>query len=163
MSSQPETVNCVTLRHVVATVAYRAAKVLRGAPAAFATLRLTEGSRTPAAILAHTGDLLEWALRLARGEREWRPAEPLPWPAECDRFFAALAALDAFLASEPALGLPADRLFQGPLSDALTHVGQLAMLRRLAGSPVRGEVMIRADVVAGRVGPDQSPPFREFD
>ncbi len=151
------------LRHVVATLAYRGAKTLRGAPPGFATLCVAEGTRTPVEVLAHIADLLEWALRLARGEREWRAARPGSWQTECDRFFASLQALDAFLASDEPFGFPADRLFQGPLSDALTHVGQIAMLRRLAGSPVRGEVMIRADVVAGRVGPDQAPPFKEFD
>ncbi len=151
------------LRHVVATLAYRGAKTLRGAPEGFATFCVAKGTRTPVEVLAHIGDLLEWTLRLARGEREWKAAKAGSWQAESDRFFAALAALDEFLASDEPFGFPAERLFQGPLSDALTHVGQIAMLRRLAGSPVRGEVMIRADVEAGRVGPDQAPPFTEFD
>ncbi len=151
------------LRHVVATIAYRGGKTLREAPADFATFALGGKTRTPVQILAHIGDLLEWALRLAQGRREWKPAAALPWPEETDRFFASLRALDDFLASGGPLGFPAEKLFQGPLADALTHVGQIAMLRRLAGSPVRGEVMISADIVPGRVGPDQSPPFREFD
>jgi len=151
------------LRHVVATLAYRGAKTLRGAPADFGRFQAGGGARTPVAIVAHVADLLEWTLRLAQGRREWVAAEPASWESETARFFSALAALDAHLATGAPLGFPAEILFQGPLSDALTHVGQIGMLRRLAGSPVRGEVMVRADVVPGRVGPDQSPPVKEFD
>ncbi len=163
MAGESRAAGSVPLRHVVATIAYRGAKALRGAPDGFAEFRAGETTRTPVAIVAHLADLVEWTLRLARGEREWKPVEPGSWEAVSARFFAALAELDAFLASGAPLGFPAERLFQGPLSDALTHIGQVAMLRRMAGAPVRGEVMIRADVVAGRVGPEQSPPFREFD
>ena len=151
------------LRHVVATIAYRGGKTLRCAPPDFATFAIGGKARTPIQILAHIGDLLEWTLRLGQGTREWQPAEPLSWPAETDRFFASLKALDGFLASGAPFAFPPEKLLQGPLADALTHVGQIAMLRRLAGSPVRGEVMIEADVVPGRVGPEQSPPVREFD
>jgi hypothetical protein len=80
-----------------------------------------------------------------------------------DRFFAALAALDAYLASGDPLGGPAEKIFQGPIADALTHVGQISMLRRLAGSPVRGENYLRARIRAGAVGPEQAPPSFEFD
>ncbi len=163
MTNASADANLTFLRHVVATIAYRGGKTLRGAPAGFAEFRVADGTRTPGAILAHVGDLLEWTLRLAQGGTEWRPAAFRTWEAESARFFAALAALDAFLATGMAPGLSAERLFQGPLADALTHVGQIAMLRRLAGSPVRGELMIRAEVVAGRVGPEQAAPFREFD
>jgi hypothetical protein len=150
------------LRHTVATLAYRGAKALRGSPPGFAEFRATPTTRTPVEILAHLGDLLEWALWLARGKHEWNPAAPLPWDQETARFFATLAALDEQLAGAP-LGSPPEKLFQGPIADALTHVGQIALLRRMAGAPVRGENYSRADIVAGRVGPEQSPPGREFD
>ena len=151
------------LRHNVATLAYRAGRVLRGAPPAFAGFRAADGTRTPVEILAHIGDLLEWTLRLAQGRTEWVRSTPLEWDAEVARFHAALASLDGFLAGGAPLGYPAERLFQGPIADALTHVGQLGMLRRLAGAPVRSEVMVRAEVVVGRVGPEQAPPWKEFD
>lgn len=151
------------LRHTVATLAYRGGKTLAGAPADFASFRVGDRTRTPAEILAHVGDLLDWALWMARGEHRWTSSAPLPWPREVDRFFAALAAFDAYLASDAPLGRPAEQLFQGPVADALTHVGQLAMLRRLAGAPVRGENYARAEIVAGRVGPAQSAKRVEFD
>ncbi|MDQ6885988.1 MAG: hypothetical protein M3068_01705 [Gemmatimonadota bacterium] len=151
------------LRHTVATLAYRGAKVVRGAPSDFAVFRCGETTRTPGAILAHIGDLLDWALALARGAHIWHDSAPLPWEQEVERFFRALAALDARLASATELGWSAEELYQGPIADALTHVGQLALLRRLAGSPVRGESYLRAEIVAGRVGLDQAPPRREFD
>jgi hypothetical protein len=151
------------LRHAVATVAYRGGKALRDAPAGFAGFRIGEHSRTPAHILAHIGDLFDWALCLAKGQHIWHDSAPLPWEEEVGRFFAALERFDAYLASNEPLGYPPERLFQGPVADALTHIGQLAMLRRLAGSPVRGENYFKADIAAGRVGATQSPARSEFD
>jgi len=151
------------LRHAVATLAYRAGKALRGAPATFADFTLAAGTRTPARILAHMGDLLDWALYLARGEQSWHDSIPQPWDREVARFFAALDAFDAYLASEEPLGWSAERLFQGPIADALTHTGQLTMLRRLAGAPVRGENYARATISAGTVGISQVSPTYEFD
>jgi hypothetical protein len=150
------------LRHTLATLAYRATKALRGAPPHFARYPAAEGSRTPAQILAHIGDLLEWALSMARGEERWQTSEPREWDDEVARFYGALESLDAYLAGGAPLRLSAARLFQGPIADALTHVGQLMMLRRLVGSPVRGESYAQADIAAGRVGPDQAPPRYEF-
>lgn len=151
------------LRHTLATVAYRGGKTLRGAPAGFAGFRVAEGSRTPEGILAHIGDLLDWALELARGRHAWKDSKALPWDQEVARFFEGVAKLDAELAAGQPLGCPTGRLFQGPIADALTHVGQLAMLRRLAGAPVKGENYFKADIAAGRVRPEQAAPGVEFD
>jgi hypothetical protein len=151
------------LRHTLATLAYRGGKALRGAPEGFAGFRVGEKTRTPGQILAHLGDLLEWGLALAQGKREWHDSPPLDWEKGTQRFFAALQAFDAYLASSQPLQFPAEKLFQGPIADALTHVGQITMLRRLAGSPVRGENYSGADIAAGRVGPEQSMPAHEFD
>ena len=151
------------LRHTLATLAYRAGKAVRGAPAEFAGFQAAPGVRTPAQILAHMGDLMDWALSIARGKQEWRNSQPLAWEAEAARFFAALKAFDDYLASGEALHAPVERLFQAPVADALQHTGQLTILRRLAGAPIRGENYSRADIVAGRVGAEQSPPKREFD
>ena len=147
----------------MATLAYRACKALRGAPAPFADFRASESSRTAGQILAHLGDLLDWALSMARGKQTWQNSPVLTWDAGSKRFFEALEAFDAYLASDEALHAPSTKLFQGPIADALTHVGQISMLRRLAGSPVRGENYFMADIVAGRVGEQQSTPAREFD
>ena len=151
------------LRHAVATLAYRGGKAVRGAPEGFASFRAVSGSRTPGQILAHVGDLLDWAVSIAGGKETWKNAEPLPWEEEVARFHGALARFDAALASGAALAASEERLFQGPVADALTHVGQIAMLRRMAGSPVRGENYSRADIAAGRVGADQPPSKVEFD
>ncbi|MGA2883164.1 MAG: hypothetical protein ABSG13_29810 [Bryobacteraceae bacterium] len=150
------------LRHAVATLAYRGGKTLRGAPDTFAEFHASQDSRTPGQILAHIGDLLEWALSTASGRQQWRDSTPLPWNAEVRRFFAALEALDAYLASDSPLQAPVEKLFQAPIADALTHVGQIAMLRRLAGAPVRGENYYVAKIAIGCVGPDQPAPVREF-
>lgn len=151
------------LRHAVATVAYRGGKAFRGAPESFADFKIGEKSRTPAQILAHIGDLYDWALSCARGKQEWHDSKPLPWPQEVQRFFKALQAFDDYLATASPLGFPAEQIFQGGVADSLTHIGQIAMLRRLAGCPIRGENYFRAEIVAGRVGEEQVAPGREFD
>ena len=151
------------LRHTVATLAYRGGKTLRGAPADFNTFRAAPGTRLPGQILAHVCDLLDWALKLADGAHEWREEPPQSWEQDTARFFAGLEALDQRLASGAPLGYPAEKLFQGPIADALTHTGQIAMLRRMAGAPVRGENYFKADIAAGRVGAEQTPPRFEFD
>ena len=150
------------LRHAVATVAYRGGKTLRGAPEAFATFRVREGSRTPIETLSHMGDLFDWALSMARGTPKWHDSSPLSWDAECQRFFRTLEAFDDYLASSEPLGTTVERLFQGPVADALTHTGQITMLRRMAGAPVRGENYAKADIARGRVGAEQMAPKVEF-
>ena len=151
------------LRHSVATVAYRGGKALRGAPDSFASFATGDRPRTPANILAHMGDLFDWALSIAEGKQAWRDSTPLDWNGEVARFFSALKKFDDFLASPEPLQAPIECLLQGPVADALTHVGQLAMLRRLAGCPIKGENYYKAAIAAGCVGPDQPAPRREFD
>jgi hypothetical protein len=151
------------LRHAVATVAYRGGKALRGAPDSFATFALGDSPRTPAKILAHIGDLFDWALSMASGEAAWHDSQPLAWDAEVARFFTSLKKFDDYLASPEPLHSPAEGLFQGPIADALTHIGQIAMLRRLAGCPIKGENYFKAEIATGRVGAEQSAPRREFD
>jgi DinB family protein len=151
------------LRHTVATLAYRGGKAVRGAPDSFASFRASETSRTPAEILAHIGDLLDWALSMAKGAEAWHNSKPQPWAQDVERFHAALARFDEYLASAEDLGCPCERLFQGAIADSLTHVGQLTMLRRIAGAPIRGENYSRADIQSGRVGAEQMAPRQEFD
>ena len=151
------------LRHTVATLAYRGGKAVRGAPSGFAQFRAAEKTRTPAQILAHIGDLLDWALATARGKQVWHDSAPLAWDEEVNRFFAALEAFDNYLGSDAPLGSPAEKLFQGPVADTLTHIGQIAMLRRLAGAPVKGENYFLAGITGGRVGRDQAAPVQEFE
>ena len=151
------------LRHTLATLAYRGGKTLRGAPEGFSGFRASASTRTPGQVLAHIGDLLDWALSIAQGKQEWHISQMQSWELDLQRFFAALAAFDAYLASGEPLGAPVEKLFQGPIADALTHVGQIAILRRMADAPVRAENYFRAEIVAGRVGPDQAAPKREFD
>lgn len=151
------------LRHTLATVAYRGAKAVQGAPEGFAEFRIGDQSRTPGQILAHLGDLLDWALWLAKGEHKWHDAEPLNWEQGTQRFFATLEAFGAYLASDLPLECSPQKLFQGPIADALTHIGQISMLRRLAGAPVLGENYFRAHIVADRLGFDQPAPVQEFE
>jgi hypothetical protein len=151
------------LRHALATLAYRGGKAVRGAPDRFGDFKTEAAIRTPGQVLAHVGDLLDWSIELADGRHVWHDSPPQSWPEELARFFQALARLDARLASDAPLGFNEKQLLQGPIADALTHVGQITMLRRMFGAPVRGENYLKADIVVGRVGPEQSAPHREFE
>jgi hypothetical protein len=150
------------LRHALATLAYRGGKAVRGAPEGFAVFHVDEGVRAPGQILAHIGDLMDWALSIAVGKREWHDSKPLAWEKEVERFFAALKKFDDYLASNEPVHTTPEKLFQGPMADALTHVGQIAILRRLAGEPLKGESYYDAEIALGRVGVDQTKPKREF-
>lgn len=150
------------LRQLAATLAYRAAKVLRDAPPEFGNRAFGDATRRPVKIVAHMGDLMTWAVSIANGGYEWKPAGGDDWNTEVDRFFAGLAALDAAIA-DPGFNGSIEKLIQGPMADALTHVGQLAMLRGMAGSPVRPESYAKAEITPGRVGLDQQSPRAEFD
>lgn len=151
------------LRHLLATLAYRASKVLRDVPDSFAGQSFGAPTRKPVLIVAHLADLMAWGRTLARGEHVWKAGGSEDWTAEVQRFFAELAALDQALSSESGGGPAVEKLLQGPLADALTHVGQIAMLRGMAGIPVRPESYARAEIQVGRIGQDQAPARYEFD
>jgi len=150
------------LRHTLATLAYRGGKTIRGASDDFAQFGSSEGSKAPIHILSHIVDLLDWSLSLSKGKPAWNNSTPQQWNLEVDRFYCSLQRLDDYLKSDSPLESPVERLFQGPIADALTHVGQLAMLRRMAGEPTLGENYFVAEIQTGRVGPDQVRAVREF-
>ncbi|MDQ2856862.1 MAG: hypothetical protein M3R68_11070 [Acidobacteriota bacterium] len=151
------------LRHTLATLAYRGGKAVRGAPDSFAGFQASESTRTPLQILTHIGDLLDWALSMASGAETWHNAEPLPWAEEIERFHRSLARFDEFLASDAELACTGERLFQGAIADSFTHVGQLTILRRMAGASIRGENYSVAEIEAGRVGAAQADAKYEFN
>lgn len=150
------------LRHTVATLAYRSRKILTDAPSGFSSYRACDSGRSAGEILAHVCDLFDWGIALAGGQHVWHDTRPRDWDDDVARFYGLLAAFDARLSAASPLGQTAERLFQGPVADALTHMGQIAMLRRMAGSPVRGENYFKADIAAGRVGLEQAAPKVEF-
>jgi hypothetical protein len=152
-----------TLRQLTATLAYRAAKVLRDVPRGFGETTVDPATRRPVQIVAHMADLMAWGVSMAQGGREWKAGGSDDWDREVARFFDGLTALDAALAAEGPFAGNINKIIQGPLADALTHVGQLAMLRGIAGSPVRPESYARAAIEVGRVGRDQAAPGFEFD
>ena len=135
---------------------------MRGVPEGFADFRASEHTRKPVEILAHMGDLADWALSIVSGNQKWNESKPLLWSKEVERFFASLEALDAYLASDQPVQGDMKKLFQGGLADALTHTGQIGLLRGIAGCPVRPENYYAAKIETGRVGIDQAAPVREF-
>lgn len=153
------------IRHALATLAYRAGKTIRTAPESFADYKAKADSNPPVEIIAHLGDLFEWSLTMVKGETKWKSEEPKGWKMDVERFFSALKAFDDYLASGAPIKADLTKLFQGPIADALTHTGQLAMLRRMAGCPMKGENYTKAEIVLGRVGIEQIPanPANEFD
>jgi hypothetical protein len=150
------------LRHALATLAYRGGKAIRNASENFSAFNPGGEVRAPEKILAHIGDLMDWALTIALGKREWRDCKPLSWESEVERFFATIRKFDDYLASSEPLHASPEKLLQGPVADALTHIGQIAMLRRMAGEPLKGESYYEAEILVGRVGADQARPKREF-
>jgi hypothetical protein len=151
------------LRHALATLSYRASKALRDAPEGFESTRAAADTRRADEIVAHMGDLMEWAASLAEAKQAWKAGPREGWDTEVSRFFAAVRRLDDLLATGAVLGASPEAIFQGPIADALTHVGQIATLRRLAGSAVKGENYFRAEITVGRVGADQADPRLEFE
>jgi len=151
------------LRHTVATLAYRAEKVLRDPPAGFAAMRLSPSSRSALEIVSHLGDLMEWGERMARGEYLWDARPASDWAAACDRFFGSVKALDDAIGQADFEKYAARMIFQGPIADSLTHIGQLSIMRGVSGGAVRPESYAKAEIQAGRVGRDQSSVRKEFD
>lgn len=149
---------------MAATIAYRGGKVLRDAPEGFGDFTAPGVKNSPRRLLSHVVDLLVWAERWCAGgdEEVFATGEPSTWEGEVARFYAALDALDRTAQTTAPIAVSIERLFQAPIADALSHIGQLALLRRMAGAPIRGEAFRKAEIVAGRVGPDQAPPGREF-
>jgi hypothetical protein len=146
------------LRHFLAALAYRAQKALRGAPAGFGDFRAGPGSRTPAELVRHITSVLGYARTFFVGGR-YRPEPEPDLGNEVRRLHAMIADLAAHLERGDTMnGTTPSRLLQGPFADAMTHVGQLAMLRRLAGSPVPPENFIVAHIDPANLGPDQPPP-----
>jgi uncharacterized damage-inducible protein DinB len=139
------------LRHIVATIAFRASRSLREAPASLENVRLADGGMTARELLNHMTNVMAFALATVTGTERLRH-DPSQWQQEIDRFYSILAQVDAKLAEgavvDPGMDL---RLVQGPLADALTHVGQLHAMRRLAGGPVPPTNYIKADVQIGRI------------
>jgi hypothetical protein len=146
------------LRHFLAALAYRTQKALRDAPADFGSFRVAEGVRTPAELVRHMTSVLGYARTFYLGGR-YRP-DPLPSLAdEITRFHEMVHDLAGHIETGTLLqDISEERLLQGPLSDAMTHAGQLAMLRRLAGDPIAPENFVVADIDAQRLGPDQPRP-----
>lgn len=146
------------LRHFLATLAYRTQKAVREAPSDFGDFRAAEGARTPVELVRHMTSVLDLARSFFTGSRQ-KP-EPLPsLSAEVERFHAVLEDVGRHLAvGTPMNEASPERLLQGPLADAMTHAGQLALLRRLSGSPIPPENFLLAAIDSSRLGPNQAPP-----
>lgn len=138
------------LRHLVATIAFRTRVCLRDAPDGFADFRAGADVRTPIRLIRHMYWLMTFAGRLLGGGPSER-ITLLAWQQEVDRLRDGMAALDRRLATDPLLPAHVDRALQGPIADALTHVGQLGTLRRLAGSPIAGARYPRARIREGEI------------
>jgi hypothetical protein len=146
------------LRHFLASLAYRTQKALRDAPPGFAAFRAARGVRTPHQIVWHMTNVLGYARTFLIGGT-WRPPMRQDFSEEVLRFHEVMMDLSHhFEAGTPFRGTTPENVLQGPFSDAMTHVGQLAMMRRLYGSPVPPENFIVADIDPTHLGPDQPPP-----
>jgi len=151
----PETTR--VLRHLVATIAFRASRSLRDAPAALESVCLADGGMTARELILHMTNVMAFALATVTGTERLHH-DALDWQGDIDRFYSLLAQVDAKLAEgaamEPGMDL---KLVQGPFADALTHVGQLHAMRRMAGAPGPPTNYIRADVKIGRIALKDQP------
>lgn len=138
-------------RHLLATLAFRGGVAVANTPEDFASFRLKEDVRTPAELLAHIGDCVEGSHYLMQGEFVYLNSKPLAWNEEIKRFFSKIKAFDAFLASDARLKQPIEKIMQGPIADSLTHVGQIVMLRRIAGFPVQVDNYFAAEFAPGEI------------
>ena len=147
------------LNHFLAALAYRTQKALREAPEDFGSFRVVEGVRTPAELVRHMASVLGYARTFFVGGH-YRPEALASFNEEIERFHEMLGLLAQHLRNGDALreGMTEERLLQGPFSDAMTHAGQLALLRRFAGAPVPPENFIVAEIKEERLGPDQPKP-----
>lgn len=150
------------IRHLLAVIAYRGGKVLRGAPEGFGNVRVREDTRSAVEILVHINDVLLWGLTAVQGKQQWNEQVPGEWCDQVDRFFDVLKLFDDELKQVDELSCSVERLIAGPLADPLTHIGQLSTLRKIAGSTVMGENYFVAAIKLGRVGREQPAPNREF-
>jgi hypothetical protein len=139
------------LRHLVAALAFRGGIAITDAPERFTEFRVGETTRTAGEILAHIGDLIQGSHYLVKGEFVYLQSSPQLWSEDVERFFTAVKEFDLYLASNAPLEQPVEKLLQGPIADALTHVGQIVMLRRLAGKPIREESYFTVEIVAGEI------------
>lgn len=154
--------NIFLFRHTLASLAYRGGKTIRGVSESFPQFKVTPQAKAPIFILAHINDLFDWTIHLIEGESIWVNSSPSSWDDETKRFHAGLQKIDDLIVSGAEMKCSFEKLFQGPVADALTHIGQIAYLRRLAGIPVMGENYFVADIELGRLGADQNPSKIEF-
>jgi hypothetical protein len=148
------------LRHFLAALAYRTQKAIRGADAGFASFDAGNGVRTPHELICHMRSVLGYARTYFIGGEYPRPT-PVDWKEDVGAFHAMLEDLNGLLAAGDELhGLTEEQLLQGPFADAMTHAGQIAMLRRMYGEPVASENFIFAEVSAENVSTDQPEPAR---
>jgi hypothetical protein len=145
------------LRHFLAALAYRTQKAIRGASDSYADFRIAPTVRTPHELVWHMTGVLGYARTFFIGGT-WRPEILDTFAAEVARFHETVESLAAHLDAGVPDGITLPRLLQGPLSDAMTHAGQLAMLRRLSGDPVPPENFVLADVRPENLGPSQPEP-----
>ena len=149
----------IILQHFLAALAYRMQKALRGAPDEFFDFRAAPGVRTPHQLVLHMTSVLGYARTFLFGGK-WRPEMQKDYRDEIKRFHDIIESLNHHLEeATPFQGTTPEKMLQGPFSDAMTHAGQLAMLRRLFGSPIPPENFIMADIDPGNLGPDQPDPM----
>ena len=147
--------NQALLRHFLAAIAYRTAKALRDAPAPYEEFQPGHRARTPRQLVRHMSGVLSYAIGLL-SEPRGVLTDCATYSAEADRFFDTLRELGDLVRRTANLAdTTAEQLLQGPLADAMAHAGQLALLRRLSGSPIPPENFFVAAIDADRLGQDQ--------
>ena len=147
------------LRHMLATIAYRFQKTVRNTTEEFGVFRNTRDTRTPIEIINHMYDVLNKTKIFIEKERyDKTSTAQLELRLEIERFHRVLNNLDVVL-SEKELDIKfSKRLLQGPLSDVLCHIGQIAMLSGQSGNKIKGEDFFSAKIMTGNTSSEQALP-----
>lgn len=128
------------LRHTLSTIGYRFQKSVKYRNQEFEDFSLGKGSRSPKEIVNHMYAVLSsTTFYLLEEKRQKKSPEKLSLDLEIDRFNEELKNLDQLLSEKDLPINYSKKLLQGPLSDILTHIGQIAMLSRLNNQPIEGE------------------------
>ena len=145
------------LRHTLSTIAYRFQKSVSSANEDFGNFRAAEDSRTAVEIINHIFDIINKTKVFIKDDRfdKSLPIQ-LDFKSEIDRFHNTLQELD-FLLSETELEIDySKKLIQGPLSDVLSHIGQIALMSGLDGNKIKGENFSSAKIITGNTSSNQN-------
>ncbi len=133
------------IQHFLKVLSYRFEKAIHNAAESYPKHASGHGIRTPLELLGHMNGVLEFAISSLKNQ----PRRNIPeqsWQEQITLYYEKLKELNQLMQENSFDTDTLERILQGPLADAMTHIGQLAMMRRLANSAIAGENYFAADM-----------------